>query len=46
MGGVGLMGLALAQTMFSQPVSIADISETARTTALAAGAAVAYDPAE
>jgi D-arabinose 1-dehydrogenase-like Zn-dependent alcohol dehydrogenase len=40
------MGLGLAQKMFSQPVSIADVSEAARETALTAGAAVAYDPAD
>jgi len=43
MGGVGLMGLSLAKSMFSQSISIADISEAARDAAMAAGAATAYD---
>ncbi|MBY0381737.1 MAG: alcohol dehydrogenase [Xanthobacteraceae bacterium] len=44
MGGVGLMGLGLAQAMFSQPISVADVSDAAREAALAAGATTAYDP--
>ncbi|MCB1413620.1 MAG: alcohol dehydrogenase catalytic domain-containing protein [Xanthobacteraceae bacterium] len=46
LGGVGMMGLALAQAMFKQPVSVADLSASARETALKNGAAVAYDPTE
>jgi alcohol dehydrogenase len=46
LGGVGMMGLSLAQAMFKQPVSVADLSEGARATALKSGAAVAYDPRE
>jgi D-arabinose 1-dehydrogenase-like Zn-dependent alcohol dehydrogenase len=46
LGGVGMMGLSLAQAMFKQPVSVADLSESARATALKNGAAVAYDPKE
>jgi alcohol dehydrogenase, propanol-preferring len=40
------MGLSLAQAMFKQPISVADLSPAARETALKNGAAVAYDPAE
>ena len=40
------MGLAFAQAMFKQKVSVADLSAAARETALANGAAVAYDPSE
>ena len=46
LGGVGMMGLALAQAMFKQPVTVADLSASARDTALKNGAAVAYDPTE
>ncbi|WP_319797605.1 alcohol dehydrogenase [Nitrobacter sp.] len=46
LGGVGIMGLAFAQAMFKQKVSVADLSPAARETALANGAAVAYDPSE
>jgi alcohol dehydrogenase len=46
LGGVGMMGLAFAQAMFKQKVSVADLSPAARETALANGAAVAYDPSE
>lgn len=46
LGGVGMMGLSLAQSMFKQPISVADLSAAARETALQNGAAVAYDPAE
>ncbi len=45
LGGVGMMGLSLAKAMFKQPVTVADLSATARETALKAGAAAAYDPA-
>jgi alcohol dehydrogenase len=46
LGGVGMMGLAFAQAMFKQAVSVADPSPAARKTALANGAAVAFDPSE
>src|SRR3954462_3966413 len=46
LGGVGMMGLAFAQAMFSQQVSVADLSASARETALNNGASVAYDPSE
>jgi alcohol dehydrogenase len=46
LGGVGMMGLAFAQTMFSKKISVADLNPTAREAALQNGADVAYDPAE
>lgn len=46
LGGVGMAGLALAQAMFKQPISVADLSPAARDAALKNGAAFAYDPAE
>jgi alcohol dehydrogenase len=46
LGGVGMMGLSLAQSMFKQPITVADLSAAARETALRNGAAVAYDPSE
>jgi D-arabinose 1-dehydrogenase-like Zn-dependent alcohol dehydrogenase len=46
LGGVGMMGLAFAQTMFKQTISVADLNAAARETALQNGAAVAYDPSE
>ena len=46
MGGVGMMGLALARTMFAQAPIVADIDKAKREAALAAGAAAAFDPAE
>ncbi len=46
LGGVGMMGLSLAQAMFKQPITVADLSADARATALKNGAAVAYDPTE
>ena len=46
LGGVGMMGLSLAQAMFKQKITVADLSAAARETALQNGAAVAYDPAE
>jgi alcohol dehydrogenase len=46
LGGVGMMGLALAQAMFKQPITVADLSASARETALKNGAAAAYDPTE
>src|SRR5579864_1450221 len=46
LGGVGKMGLSFAQAMFKQKISVADLSAAARDSALANGAATAYDPAE
>jgi D-arabinose 1-dehydrogenase-like Zn-dependent alcohol dehydrogenase len=46
LGGVGMMGLSLAQAMLRQKISVADVSPAARTAALANGADVAYDPTE
>jgi alcohol dehydrogenase len=46
LGGVGLMGLAIARTLFSEPPIVADIDAGKRETALAAGAAAAYDPSD
>src|SRR5258707_152898 len=46
LGGVGMMGLAFAQVMFKQKISVADLSPSARDSALNNGASVAYDPSE
>jgi alcohol dehydrogenase len=46
LGGVGMMGLALARAMFAAPPIVADIAADKRAAALAAGAAAAYDPAD
>jgi alcohol dehydrogenase len=46
LGGVGMMGLSLAQAMFKQPITVADLSPAARDAALQNGAAFAYDPSE
>jgi len=46
MGGVGMMGLAVARALFPQPPIIADIDGSKREAALAAGAAQAYDPSD
>ena len=46
LGGVGMMGLSFAQAMFKQPITVADLSASARETALTNGAALAYDPSE
>src|ERR1700719_38479 len=46
LGGVGMMGLAFAQAMFKQPITVADLNAAARETALKNGAAFAYDPSE
>jgi D-arabinose 1-dehydrogenase-like Zn-dependent alcohol dehydrogenase len=46
LGGVGLMGLALARVMFPEPPIVADIDGEKRKAALAAGAAQAVDPAD
>jgi alcohol dehydrogenase len=46
LGGVGMMGLAFAQAMFRQKISVADLSAAAREIALQNGAVTAYDPSE
>jgi alcohol dehydrogenase len=46
MGGVGLMGLALARAMYGTPPIVADIDASKREAALKAGAAQAFDPAD
>src|ERR1700733_6471373 len=46
LGGVGMMGLAIARALFRQPPIVADIDAQKRQAALAAGAAAAYDPSD
>ena len=46
LGGVGMMGLAIARALFREPPIVADIDAAKRDAALAAGAAMAYDPAD
>ena len=46
LGGVGMMGLAFAQKLFSHAPLVADIDPTKREAALAAGATAAFDPAD
>jgi len=46
LGGVGMMGLALAYALFRQPPLVADIDAEKREAALEAGAAQAFDPAD
>jgi D-arabinose 1-dehydrogenase-like Zn-dependent alcohol dehydrogenase len=46
LGGVGMMGLAIARALFRTPPIVADIDAQKRDAALAAGAAAAYDPAD
>ena len=46
LGGVGMMGLALARALFREPPLVADIDAQKRAAALAAGAAQAFDPAD
>ncbi len=46
LGGVGMMGLAIARALFRTPPIVADIDAEKRNAALAAGAAQAYDPAD
>jgi propanol-preferring alcohol dehydrogenase len=46
LGGVGMMGLAIARALFRQPPIVADIDGEKRDAAIAAGAAVAYDPSD
>jgi alcohol dehydrogenase len=45
-GGVGMMGLALACSMFAHRPIVADIDPIKREAALKAGAAAAFDPAD
>lgn len=46
LGGVGLMGLALARAMYGASPYVADIDGKKREAALAAGAAAAFDPSD
>jgi alcohol dehydrogenase, propanol-preferring len=46
LGGVGMMGLALARALFEQAPLVADVDAQKRQAALAAGAAQAFDPAD
>jgi alcohol dehydrogenase len=46
LGGVGMMGLAIARALFPQPPIVADIDAGKREAALKAGAAAAFDPAD
>ena len=46
LGGVGMMGLAIARALFTTPPIVADIDAEKRNAAIAAGAAEAYDPAD
>lgn len=46
LGGVGMMGLAIARSLFRTAPIVADIDAEKRTAALAAGAAQAYDPSD
>jgi len=46
LGGVGLMGLALARALYGTAPYVADIDPMKREAALAAGALAAFDPAD
>jgi len=46
LGGVGMMGLAIARAMFPQAPIVADIDAGKREAALKAGAAAAFDPTD
>ncbi len=46
LGGVGMMGLALARALFREPPIVADIDAEKRKAAIAAGSAAAYDPSD
>lgn len=46
LGGVGMMGLAIAKALFREPPFVADIDAAKREAAIKAGAAQAYDPAD
>src|SRR5262249_16463190 len=46
LGGVGMMGLALARAQFATALLVADIDPGKRESALKAGAAAAFDPSD
>ncbi len=46
LGGVGMMGLAIARALFREAPIVADIDADKRKAAVAAGAAQAYDPSD
>ena len=46
LGGVGMMGLAIARALFPNPPIVADIDAAKREAALKTGAAAAYDPSD
>jgi D-arabinose 1-dehydrogenase-like Zn-dependent alcohol dehydrogenase len=46
LGGVGMMGVAIARALFREPPIVADIDTEKRNAALAVGAAQAYDPSD
>jgi alcohol dehydrogenase len=46
LGGVGMMGLALARALFPHPPLVADIDAAKREAGRAAGAGAAFDPAD
>ncbi len=46
LGGVGMMGLAIARAIFPQAPIVADIDAAKRDAALKAGAVAAFDPAD
>ncbi len=46
LGGVGMMGLAIAQALFPKAPIVADIDAGKRAAAIAAGASAAYDPGD
>jgi D-arabinose 1-dehydrogenase-like Zn-dependent alcohol dehydrogenase len=46
MGGVGMMGLAIARALFAHPPLVADIDPAKREAALKSGAQAAYDPVD
>jgi D-arabinose 1-dehydrogenase-like Zn-dependent alcohol dehydrogenase len=46
LGGVGMMGLAIARVLFRQAPIVGDIDPEKRAAALAAGAAQAFDPSD
>ena len=46
LGGVGMMGLTIAQALLREPPIVADIDAGKGNAAIAAGAAAAYDPSD
>ena len=46
LGGVGMMGLAIARALFREPPLVADIDAEKRNAAIAAGVAQAFDPSD